>query len=354
MSVAQAGSFGWGILGTGAIAQLFAADLALLSEARLAAVASRSAGTAQTFAERFGAATAYHDLDAFLADPAIDAVYVATPNNLHAEQALRAIAAGKPVLIEKPIALSSADVEAIARAAGERKLFAMEAMWTRFLPAIAALRRHLAAGAIGQIQRIRADLSYVQAETPQSRFFDPALGGGAAFDLGVYPVSLALHLLGAPERVTGRWQAAASGVDRRSEIALHYPQAVAELSCGFDCNGANRFLIEGSAGAIRLEAPFLKVQRLTLYSAQASANPLLSPHRDGTGLLTKLADRLPFSGRRAEHHGFPGNGLQFQAQAVMDAIRAGTTGSALMPLAESAAVLRVLEAVLAQPPVKPA
>lgn len=348
--MAQQGSFGWGIMGTGTIAGLFTADLGLLPQARIAAVHSRSLEKAQGFAARFGGARAYDDEAAFLADPAIEAVYIATPNHLHAAQALGAIAAGKPVLIEKPIALASADVEAIAQAAGGRGVFAMEALWSRFLPAVRRAREQIAAGRIGKVRRICADLSYLHPEEPGSRFFDPALGGGAAFDLGVYPLSLALHLLGEPQAVSGSWLAAGTGVDRRSSFRLDYPIAVAELSCGFDRNGPNRLLVEGESGGLILEAPFLKVQRLSWYEG---ADRAVSAYERGTGGVTRLLDRLPQSGRVSESYAFAGNGLQFQAEAAMAAIRAGQGACAEMPLGESAAVLRIIEAVRAEPAAAP-
>lgn len=344
--MAQDRPFGWGIMGTGAIAGLFAADLGLLPQARIAAVHSRSLDKAQSFAARFEGAKAYDDEAAFLANPAIEAVYIATPNHLHAAQALWAIAAGKSVLIEKPIALASADVEAIARLASERGVFAMEALWSRFLPAVRRAREQIAIGRIGAIRRIRADLSYLHPEDPGSRFFDPALGGGAAFDLGVYPLSLTLHLLGEPQAVRGNWLAAGTGVDRRSSFRLDYPAAVAELSCGFDQTGTNRLLVEGERGGLVFEAPFLKVQRLSWY---AKASRAVAAHERGAGGVARLLDRLPQSGRISENVAFPGNGLQFQAEAAMAAIRMGKNTCAEMPLGESAAVLRIIEAVRAQP-----
>jgi predicted dehydrogenase len=343
--LAQDKPFGWGIMGTGAIAGLFASDLGLLPQARVAAVHSRSLEKAQGFAARFGEARAYDDEAAFIADPAIEAVYIATPNHLHAAQALKAIAAGKPVLIEKPIALASADVEAIARAAGEHGVFAMEALWSRFLPAVRRAREQIAAGRIGKVRRIRADLSYLHSEEPGSRFFDPALGGGAAFDLGVYPLSLTLHLLGEPTAVDGSWLAAGTGVDRRSSFRLDYPAAIAELSCGFDRDGTNRLLVEGERGGVIFEAPFLKAQRLSWY---AEAGRAVAAYERGAGGVARLLDRMPRSGRVSEGYAFAGNGLQFQAEAAMAAIRAGKVACAEMPLGESAAVLRIIETIRAQ------
>jgi len=348
--LAQDKPFGWGIMGTGTIAGLFAADLGLLPQAHIAAVYSRSLDKARGFAARFGEARAYDDEAAFLADPAIEAVYIATPNHLHAAQALKAIAAGKPVLIEKPIALAGADAEKIAQAASECGVFAMEALWSRFLPAVRRARDEIATGRIGAIRRIRADLSYLHPEEPGSRFFDPALGGGAAFDLGVYPLSLVLHLLGEPQAVSGSWLAAGTGVDRRSFFRLDYPAAVAELSCGFDRDGANRLLVEGERGGLIFEAPFLKVQRLSWYTDTSRA---VAAYERGAGGVAGLLDRVPQPGRNSENFAFPGNGLQFQAEAAMSAIGAGKSDCAEMPLGESAAVLRIIEAVRAQPATAP-
>ena len=344
-SVAQERPFGWGIMGTGTIAGLFAADLGLLPQARITAVHSRSPDKAQAFAARFGGGAAYGDEAAFLADPAIEAVYIATPNQLHAAQALRAIAAGKPVLVEKPAALRSGDVEAIAQAARERGVFAMEALWSRFLPAVRAIREQIAAERIGEVKRIRADLSYAHPQEPGSRFFDPALGGGAAFDLGVYPLSLAVHFLGRPTAVAGNLQMGPSGVDVRTDFRLGFANAEAQLSCGFDREGHNRFIVIGTKGALRLESPFLKAQRLTVFSERSARSALGG---GGRSLLSRVAARLPLPGRTIRSHAFEGIGLRFEAEAVMRAVRAGQTQSTVMPLADSIAALEIIDAVRAK------
>ena len=342
--------FNWGIVGTGVIARQFAADLGHVDGARIGAVCSRSEKAAQDFVATTGTLRSYATLAALLADSEIDAVYLATPNMLHASQALEALGARKPVLVEKPLATSSGDAARIADLAGTNRCFAMEALWTRFLPAVAAVRYMLGAGAIGDVTHIEAELSYRKRETAGDRFFDPALGGGSALDLGVYPLSLAIDLLGVPEKFSGRWWAARSGVDRRCRFELSFAGATAVLSCGFDRDGANRFTVFGERGAIRIEAPFLKAQRITLFEGRMSELPLIGVRGPNSGLVRKLLSRLPLPGRKVSHFRFPGNGLQFEAAAVMEAVRAGAAQSSVMPLRESIAVLEVIETVLGQPP----
>lgn len=340
--------FRWGIWGTGTIANAFAADIQASSDMRVSAVCSRSMQSAEDFKSRIGADQAFNDAAAFLNSAEIDAVYIATPNAMHVPQTLQAIAAGIACLTEKPLTLDADGANQIEAASKAHHVFAMEAMWSRFLPAIHATREYIKAGRIGMVKRIEADLSYLREEDPKSRFFDPALGGGAAFDLGVYPVSLALSFLGLPDAVSGRWIRAKSGVDMRTVIELTYPHAKAHLSCGFDHDGENRMLIEGTKGAIMLHAPFLKAQRLTIFS-ESVLNSAIGPKGPG-GLVGKILNRLPLPGRTVEHHPFSGNGLQFQAQAVRDAVTRGETLSPIMPLEHSAAVANIISTVLAQKP----
>lgn len=337
-------TFNWGIVGTGGIARQFAADLRLVPGARLAGVCSRDETRAAAFAAEIGVARSYADLTGFLADPGIDAVYVATPNSVHADQAVASIEAGKPVLVEKPLAVSAAEARRIAAIAEKRGVFAMEGLWTRFLPAAREARRLVEEGRIGAVREIRAELAYRRTEAADARLFRAELGGGAALDLGVYPLSLAVHVLGRPTTVSGTSQVGPSGVDVRTEFHLGFDGAEARLSCGFDRDGDNRFVIVGSEGALRLEAPFLKAQRLTLFS-RGSTEAALSG--GGRTLLARIAARLPHPGREIRTKAFEGVGLRFEAEAVMRAVRAGESQSAIMPLADSIAVLEVIDAVRA-------
>jgi predicted dehydrogenase len=203
----------FGIIGTGRIAADFANDLKLVKSTALHAVLSRDMQSARTFQQAHGAAKAYASIEDFMADTEIDAVYVASPNSAHFSQAIAAVRAGKAVLIEKPMAASAAQAAAIEAEAAKQGTFLMEAMWIRFLPGIQRAKALIESGAIGQINSVRGELSYFNAYDPNSRLFNKALGGGASLDLGVYLLSLATFLFGAPASVSGQWKAAESGVD---------------------------------------------------------------------------------------------------------------------------------------------
>ena len=202
-------------------------------------------------------------------DPDIDAIYIATPNALHAEQALRVIAHGKAVLVEKPLATSVADAERIASAAASRKCFAMEAMWTRFLPAVRAAKKLVETARSARSARIDAELSYHRDEDGDSRFFKP----GPRRRRGARPRRLS-RVAGAA--LPGQTVRKSPGAGKRRKAAstcaanstCNSPAREARLSCGFDRDGANQFVIEGSEGVLRLEAPFLKAQRLMRFHAR--------------------------------------------------------------------------------------
>ncbi len=340
-------SFGWGIVGSGRIATDFASDLRLLGDARLAAVLSRDQSSADHFASKCKAAGAYSDIDRFMADGDIDIVYIATPNSMHLPQALRAIRAGKAVLIEKPVAPSEPEVDFLHREALRNNVFVMEAMWIRFLPGIAAVKDMVKSGEIGDIRSICGTLSWKNDYDPQSRLFNKPLGGGASLDLGVYLLSLTMHLLGEPGKISGCWTAAPSGVDMRASYRLHYPNAVAELECGLDRTLANTFEIKGSKGTIRINDPFIRARRVEI-GTSGMARWAMSHTK--AGVAAKLAARLPYPGHRDMQFPYEGHGLSFQAQAVMDALRRGETGHIAMPMSESAAALRAICVLLSLPP----
>ncbi len=181
----------WGILGTGNMAAQFAADLALTSSGRIVAVGSRAATNAAVFCERHGVGGARASYEALVADPDVEAVYVASPNPLHHPLALAALVGDKAVLVEKPFTVNAVQGAELVQVARERGRFLMEAMWTRCLPHVRALREVLAAGRIGDVRLLVAEHGIGFPMDTRHRIYDPGLAGGALLDLGVYLLSLA-------------------------------------------------------------------------------------------------------------------------------------------------------------------
>ena len=312
----------WGILGTGAIAQKFAAGLAELGDAELAAVGSRSAAGAAEFAAAHGGPRAHGSYAALAADPAVDVVYIATPHSLHHEHALLCLAAGKAVLCEKPFTINAREAAAVIAAAQRSQRFLMEAMWTRFLPAHVRCRALVDSGALGELRLVQADFGFHAAFDPASRLFDPALGGGALLDVGVYPVALAQQLLGPPTAVAALGELTSTGVDGQTAILLqHAGGALAQLSAAITTTTPHEAWLLGTAGRLQLHAPWWRAERLTLYVGD-----------------TAQTEELPLIG----------NGYQYEAAEVMRCLRAGLLESPALPLAATLATMQTLDAVRAQ------
>ncbi|RAY11739.1 gfo/Idh/MocA family oxidoreductase [Actinomadura craniellae] len=313
----------WGVLGTGQIARIFTEDLLRLPGHEVTAVGSRSPTTAAAFADRYGIATAHGSWADLAADDRIDVVYVATPHSAHRAAALHCLAAGRNVLVEKPFATNAADAADIIALARDRGLFAMEAMWTRFNPLIRQLRALVAEGAIGRIEAVYADFSFAAAFDPEHRLWSPGLAGGALLDIGVYPLSLAWMLLGEPVSVQATAAHAPTGVDANTGILLGYASgAVALLHCGLRAESPQTATVVGTAGRLELPAPFYNPAALVL-------------HRPGTPTETFRC-------------AFEGHGYTFQAEEVAARLREGALESPLMPLDETHAILRTLDAIAAR------
>ena len=212
----------WGILAPGSIADAWTATLHANTDQRVAAVGSRNAERAADFASRHGIPHSYGDYEQLVADPGVDIVYVSAPHTEHARLALLAIAAGKHVLVEKPMATSEAEARLIVDAARAAGVFAMEAMWSRFLPQTTIIDRLLQDGALGELHRAEADFGSVFPYDPTSRAFDPALGGGTLLDIGIYSLWFTRFALGQPTRVTARGSLAATGVDEQATVITEH------------------------------------------------------------------------------------------------------------------------------------
>ena len=231
----------WGVIGTGRIAHTFASDIQLIDEGVIVAVGSRSSESANAFANEFNIPHPYSSYEELLTNPDVDVVYVGTPHPMHHDNALLALEHGKPVLVEKAFTMTASEARDLVRVAREKKLFMMEAMWTRFLPHVVAIRELIANGELGEIVTVEADHGQWFEEDPASRLFAPELGGGALLDLGVYPISFASMILGEPSRVTALVDPAFTGVDGQSSMLFGYESgAHAVLTCTTRARSATR------------------------------------------------------------------------------------------------------------------
>lgn len=248
----------WGILGCGNIAQKFVGDLALIDNAVLFSVASRSLERAKIFASKNKAVNAYGNYDQLFLDPNIDIVYIATPHTFHAELSIKAMNHNKHVLCEKPIAINRKETERIIETAQRTKRFFMEALWTRFNPSLVAIKKYIESGALGKITNIDADFSFLSTKPLESRVLDLKLGGGAILDIGIYPVFLAYLFLGIPNKIIANSTFhKVTKCDIETTMVLYYDgNTQAELYCSFTSNGTNEALIKGTKGCIYIENPW--------------------------------------------------------------------------------------------------
>jgi predicted dehydrogenase len=307
----------WGIVGPGRIASLVIKDFPYVAGAEAVAVASRSIDRAQTFATEHGLTRAYGSYAEIMADDGVDVIYIATPHPQHHAIALAAIAAGKAALVEKTFAATVAGAEEVIAAARQRQVFVMEAMWTRFQPAIVAARALIDDGAIGEVRQLQADLGVDRPYNPADRLFDPAQGGGAMLDLGVYVVSFAQYFLGTPDRVEVSGSLAPTGVDAEAGLLLGYDDGrVATLLISLKHHTPGAARIQGTKGWIEVPPRFHHPHRILL-------------HRRGQE--PEMISRPPL-----------GAGYSHELLEVTERVRAGRIESAIMPLQDTLAVQRIL------------
>ncbi|MEL6537515.1 MAG: Gfo/Idh/MocA family oxidoreductase [Bacteroidota bacterium] len=243
----------WGILGTGKIARKFVADLAPTS-GEAYAVGSRQLEKAEGFAREFQIQKAYGSYEDLAADPDIDVVYISSPHSGHYEHTLLCLNAGKNVLCEKPLAVNAQQVSEMIALAKEKNLFLMEALWMYFLPTFRQTQRWIAEGQIGEVTMIRAEFGFPPPYDPSSRLFNPALAGGALLDIGIYPLTLALRLAGAPlKELQSAVKKAPTGVDMATAMQAEFENGVlASLTSTLESRMVNEAVIYGTEGHIQM------------------------------------------------------------------------------------------------------
>jgi len=316
-------SFRWGILGTGGIASAFIEDLQRASGHSVVAVGSRTLSKATAFASRISGATAYGSYQELVNDSSVDAIYVATPHPMHQEHTLLAVNAGKPTLCEKPFAISAMQAQSMVDAAARNNVALLEAMWTRYLPHIAQLREILASGVLGEIQTVEADHGQRLADQNIARLLDPALGGGALLDLGIYPISFAHFILGAPSAITARAVKTDRGVDAQTSAIFDYANgAQAVINTTMIAQTPCRAVVSGLLGRLEIDRTFYNpaAMRVVLFDGTTTQYP----------------------------NTYVGQGLREQAIEMARVVRAGLLQSPLMPWSETIAVMKSMDEIRKQ------
>jgi predicted dehydrogenase len=315
-------NFNWGILGPGGIAKAFATDLKLLDGHSVAAVGSRTLKNAQDFANTFGG-TAYGSYEALVADPTIDAIYVATPHPAHKDNVVLALNAGKPVLCEKPFAVNAKEAQEMVAAAQKNNVAMMEAMWSRFLPHYAQVREIVASGVLGKILTVHADHGQRLADQNIVRLVEPALAGGALLDLGIYPVSFAHMVLGNPTKITASGVLTDKGVDAQTSMIFDYADgAQAVLNTTMIEQTPCRAVVAGVDGWLEIDRVFYTPtsMRVTLFDGSVTEYPT----------------------------NYTGHGLREQAEAFKKLVQSGHTQSAILNWKDTVDIMQTLDSVRSQ------
>ncbi|MFP6901492.1 MAG: Gfo/Idh/MocA family oxidoreductase [Opitutales bacterium] len=314
----------WGILGSGRIAKALAHGLSVLPDAELAAVGSRSQESADAFGDRYDVPRRHPSYLALANDPEIDVIYVATPHNLHKENTLLCLEAGKPVICEKPFAVNATEAREMVGMAREREIFLMEGMWARFPPGMVKVRQLIADGTLGELRSLQADFGFrAKNRDPEGRLFNPTLAGGALLDIGIYPVSLSSMLFGKPEEIVSTWHRGETGVDEQSAYLFrHSGGALSVMHSSLQAETTQETVIAGTKARLRIERPCWRPQEI---------------------VLTRNDD----SEKRFSHP-FEGNGFNYEAAEVMRLLRAGEKESSVMSLDESIAIMETLDAIRGQ------
>lgn len=345
--------FRWGIFGTGTISAKFVAGLRAARGMRADFVASRSLETARRFASALGVGRAIEGYEEASRLGGVDAVYIATPASEHLHHALLCLEAGIPVLIEKPMATTARDAELIAATARKASVFAMEAMWTRFIPAAQRLRDYVASGKLGPVRLVSGNFGTSKVPSANSSSFSTQRRGGSLLHLGVYPVSLGNWLFGDADVVGASGTLYESGVDESASFVLRYANdVIGNYSSTIRAWGPNHFHVMGEHGLASFEGSIVRPHGLCIARQppmkETRGNPSWKTRVRESGVAHRVAQLTGLSSRtrqRSETVPYQGNGYHYQAEEVRACIRAGRAESMTMPLAASIAVIRTLNEI---------
>jgi len=313
----------WGIMGPGRISTVILKDLRLAG-IQVDAIGSRSKERATAYAAEHKIEKAYGSYEDLVADPELDVIYIATTNNVHFENAKLALEAGKHVLLEKPFTLDANQAIDLVKVAREKKRFLMEAMWTRFLPNHVALFDKLNSGIIGNPLYLFADHNQLLPKERSPRLYDPSLGGGSLLDLGIYPLSLAHRVFGAPSGVKSTASLMEGNIDESFGAILEYTKGrQALVHSSIRVNGPVRAFILGDKGRVELDKSFFQFGPFSIFDQE---------------------DNVVF---RFEGN-IEGRGMQYQALELERCVFAGLLESPTMSLDETVEIMKVMDQIRLQ------
>ncbi len=316
----DAKSFKWGIMGCGNIAGQFATSLKTVSGAILYAVASRSVEKANEFGRKYNAVKSYGSYELLVQDPEVDAIYIATPHNLHFENAMMCLKHKKAILCEKPLTVNAIESRKLIEEAKRQKTFLMEAFWTRFLPSTLKLNQLLQEGIIGKCRLLQADFGYDMPFDASHRSYNPDLAGGALLDVGIYPINFAQMIFREdPLEISSASVPSSTGVDQQSAYIFKYPSgSLAVMNSAVNVETQHNAWIYGSEGYIHMPDFF-------------HATKIHIQRKDG---VTDTIN-LPFES----------TGYGYEALEVMNCINSGKTESSIMPLSESQKIMQLMDTI---------
>jgi predicted dehydrogenase len=316
----------WGILGCGKIARKFASDLRLVEDAELIAVGAREQDTADAFTKDFPAKYAHNSYEALVSNPEVDVIYVATPHGLHYEHVMLCLQYKKAVLCEKAFAINYRQAKAMIDFAKAQNTFIMEAFWTRLLPHYLKMKELITEGKVGNIKYLNAEFGFKPTPPFAPRIYEPSLGGGALLDIGVYPIFLALDVLGKPDHIDAVMTPASTGVDDQCAIRfLYHHGAIAQLFCSFASNLATGADIAGDQGRIRLSHRFHgPTTQLEYYPTTVDSLEI-----------------IPFE--KAAGHGY-----EYEARHVNECLRMNFTESPILTHQKTLLLMEVLDIIRAK------
>jgi predicted dehydrogenase len=313
----------WGVLGPGRIAERFGKGLKAVKHASLYAVASSSPERGKKFAKKFRARQVYTDYQEMVQDPQVDVVYIATPHNLHFDNARLCLEAGKHVLCEKPLTVNASESEKLFALAKQRDLFIMEAMWTYFLPVYKQVRAWIDSAQIGEVKLMSSTFGIQPNRDETDRWLNPDLAGGALLDIGIY--NLAISMWVAQQEVEAfdvRAEIGSTGVDELVAGTLVFPGGmISQFACTLLSETNNDFVIYGTQGRIVIHTPFWGATKATLITAREE----------------KTVTRAIRAG-----------GFEFEIDEVTRCIQAGLLESPVMPHRQTLASMRLMDAIRAE------